>query len=370
MTPPGLYPGPRNAITDVPGIRVGHASAADRLTGTTVILPVAPCVAAASVMGGAPGTRSTNILDPASVMTEVHAITLSGGSAFGLDAAGGTMDRLRAEGIGFRVGAARVPIVPSAIIFDLTAGPNAEAPTGWESPPWFALGQAATDAALATGLPPRGSSFQGPGSMGPGFALGAVGAGRGARAGRIRGGLGTASLIRGDAGPGSAIVAALAVANPVGEVLIPGSRAFWAAPYEREGEFGAIAPPKHPLAPEALDFPFDAVSAGSNTTLAVVATDLALDRDQCARVALMAQDGLARAIRPVHSPLDGDTVFVMATGARPLADPIADTARAGMMAADCVARAIARAVHAAPSQRVEDAGLPAWCDLDDTGDPS
>ncbi|MEO0820283.1 MAG: P1 family peptidase [Pseudomonadota bacterium] len=332
-----MIPGPANAITDVPGIRVGHAEAPALLTGTTAVVPDRPATAAVSVAGGAPGTRGTTILAPSSVPTLVHAVVLSGGSAFGLDAAGGAMDWLRGQGVGFRMGSVRVPIVPSAILFDLATGP---APA-WEHPPWWELGrQAAAGAARSV-------------------ALGNAGAGLGAKAGGLKGGLGTASL----AGPGFT-VGAIAVANPLGSVTLPGSRAFWAWPFERGGEFGAVAAPTAPVAD--LDHDFERFAAGAdgegsapNTTLAVVATDLALGRDETLRVAMMAQDGIARAIRPVHTPLDGDTVFVLATGAVPVRDPIATVARAGMMAADCVARAIARGVYeAAPA-----AGLPAWRDL-------
>lgn len=334
-----VRPGPRNTITDVPGIRVGQAEDRAMVTGTTVVLAERAAVAAVTVTGGAPGASGTAILHPASVMTKVDAVALSGGSSFGLEATGGASDWLRHEGRGFSMGTARVPIVPGAIIFDLLTGPE----PAWDRPPWWALGRTATERAAGEG--------------GLEVALGNAGAGLGARAGNIKGGTGTASACT-----AALTVGALTVANPVGRVLIPGSRAFWAHPFERDGEFGAVAPPPTPVAD--LDYPFEDFSAGENTSLAVVATDLALDRDQCLRVAVMAQDGLARAIRPVHSPLDGDTIFVLATGARPLANPIAETARAGMLAADCVARAIARGVYEAESI----AGVPAWRDLGPDGE--
>ncbi|MEL6197156.1 MAG: P1 family peptidase [Pseudomonadota bacterium] len=333
-----LSPGARNAITDITGLSVGQAEDHRLITGVTVVLAEEPVTAAVAVSGGGPGTRGTTILDPASVMTKVDAIVLSGGSAFGLDAPGGAVDVLRRRGRGFAMGPVRVPIVPGAILFDLLTGDPAAA---WEGPLWWHLARRATDAALDAG--------------GAEIALGAVGAGLGARAGGLKGGVGSASV----EAPGMT-VAALTAANPLGEVIIPGSRAFWAHPWELDGEFGAVAPP---AAPGITDFDFEAFTAGQNTTLAVVATDLALDRTQCLRVAVMAQDGFARAIRPVHSPLDGDTVFVLATGARPTTDPIAQTARAGMLAADCVARSIARGVYEAESV----AGLPAWRDLGEDG---
>ncbi len=313
-----VAPGPLNTICDVPGIRVGNAEDPALITGVTAVVPDEPAVAAVSVAGGGPGTRGTTILGAAATMTHVHAVVLSGGSAYGLDAAGGAMDWLRGQGVGFRMGTVRVPIVPAAIIFDLTAG----GPKHWEGSPWWSLGRAATAAASA------------------GLALGNAGAGLGGRAGDLKGGLGSASLVT-----ARATVGAVAVVNSLGSVVVPGSSAFWAWPYERAGEFGGAPPPGGPLADLAFDFrPF---SAGTNTTLGVVATDAALTRAEAERVATMAQDGIARAIRPAHSPLDGDTIFVLSTGARPLADPITGVAEIGHLAADCLARAIARGVFEA-----------------------
>lgn len=319
-------PGPLNTICDVAGIRVGNAGDEALVTGATAVLPDAPAVAAVSVTGGGPGTRGTTILGAAATMTHVHGVVLSGGSAYGLDAPGGAMDWLRGRGVGFRMGTVRVPIVPGAIIFDLTTG----GPKRWEGSPWWALGRTAAEGAGTT------------------FALGNAGAGLGASAGGLKGGLGSASLV------GSVTVGALAVVNSLGSVVVPGSAAFWAWPFERNGEFGAAPPPTAPI-PE-LAFDFTPHSAGTNTTLGVIATDAALTRAEAERVATMAQDGIARAIRPAHSPLDGDTVFVLATGARPLSDPIAGAAEIGHLAADCLARAIARGVYeAAPL-----AGLPSY----------
>lgn len=311
-------PGPLNTICDVPGIRVGNAEHFPLVTGVTAVVPDAPAVAAASVAGGGPGTRGTTILGAAATMTHVHALILSGGSAYGLDAPGGAMDWLRGQGIGFRMGTVRVPIVPGAIIFDLLTG----GPKHWEGSPWWSLGRDATSKA------------------GTDFALGNAGAGLGARTGGLKGGLGSASLVS-----ATATIGALAVVNSLGSVVVPGSSAFWAWPFERCAEFGAAPPPKAPLADLAFDFtPY---SAGTNTTLGVIATDVALTRGEAERIATMAQDGIARAIRPAHSPLDGDTVFVLATGARPLSDPIAGISEIGHLAADCLARAIARGVYEA-----------------------
>ena len=321
-------PGPLNTICDVPGIRVGNAEDPALVTGVTVVLPERPAVAAVDHRGGGIGARDTVLLGPGSTVGAVHAIALSGGSAYGLDAAGGVMHGLRGRGVGFAVGAEVVPIVPSAIIFDLLAG----GPKAWEHPPWWALGLSALEAA------------------GTGFALGNAGAGMGATAGALKGGLGAASVRDGEV-----TVGALAVANPVGSVLIPGTRTFWAWAHERAGELGGQVPPVAPLPEEDEGA---AAPPLANTTLAVVATDAALTRDQAQRVAIMAQDGLARAIRPVHAPLDGDTVFALSTGARQVDVGPAGLGRLGSLAADCVARAVARGVYEAEAL----AGYPAYRD--------
>ncbi len=313
--------GRRNLITDVPGLAVGNAEDVGARTGVTVVLPEAAAVAAADIRGGGSGTRELALLDPEATVERVDAIVLSGGSAFGLDAAGGVMAWLAARGRGFRLGEAVVPIVPAAILFDLDNGGDKD----WgETPPYRALAGRAAEAAAAD------------------FALGNVGAGLGARAGRLKGGLGSASLVQED----GVHVGALAAVNCMGSVLMPGSDAFWAWPFERDGELGGGRPPAQP--PPDLDYDFDR-PPGASTTLAVVATDARLTKAQARRVAIMAQDGLARAIRPVHSPLDGDVVFALATGRRPLGEPLADLARIGMLAADCVTRAIARGVYEALS---------------------
>lgn len=325
-----IAPGPLNTICDVAGIHVGNAEDKQLLTGVTCILPETASVAAVSVMGGGPGTRSTTILGQSAVMTHVHAIALSGGSAYGLDAPGGVMDWLRGQGVGFPVGKVRVPIVPGAIIFDLARGDMKE----WAGSPWWKLGRIAAATADRK------------------FSLGNAGAGMGARAGALKGGLGSASLT----GP-KATVGAIAVVNALGHTVIPGSDAFWAWPFERNGEFGAIPPPTGPLPDLSHDFTMQ--GAGENTTIAVIATDAELTRAEAERVALMAQGGIARAIRPAHSPLDGDTVFVISTGARPLSDPISGTAEIGHLAADCLARAIARGVYEAMPL----AGMSSWHEL-------
>ncbi len=324
-----IHRGPRNSITDVPGIRVGNAECAGLTTGATAVIPDEPAIAAVDVRGGGPGTRDTEVLAAESTVQHVHGIVLSGGSAFGLDAAGGVMDWLRRRRRGFPIHGAVVPIVPAAIIFDLATG----GPKHWDRPPWWDLGHAAAEAAAGD------------------FALGNAGAGLGAKAGNLKGGLGTASAVA-----GGITVGALAVANPMGSAVIPGTKTFWAWPFEMAGEFGGQTPPV--ALPADLDFAFGA-PAGANTTLVVIATDAALTRPQAKRVALMAHDGFARAIRPVHSPLDGDTVFVLSAGERALADPVAGLARLGMIAADCAARAITRGIYEARAL----AGWPAYRDL-------
>jgi L-aminopeptidase/D-esterase-like protein len=259
----------------------------------------------------------------------VDAVVLSGGSAFGLDAAGGVMSWLSGQGRGFKVGKAVIPIVPSAILFDLLNGGDKD----WGgTPPYRALGTRAAEAAAAD------------------FALGNAGAGLGAVAGGIKGGLGSASFVFDGADGAPITVGALAVANPFGATVMPGTRTFWAWALEQDGELGGQRPPSGPLAEPELDYGSSG-SLAAHTTLVVVATDAALTKAQAGRIAIMAQDGVARAIRPVHTPFDGDTVFVVSTGARPLAgpigDPLGDIAKLGMLAADCTARAIARGVYEA-----------------------
>ncbi len=317
--------GPRNLISDVAGLRVGNAEDAGLRSGTTVVLAEGPMTAAVDVRGGGPGTRETDALDPSCLVEAVDAVVLSGGSAFGLDAAGGVMSWLKARGRGFKVGETVVPIVPAAILFDLQNGGDKD----WgETPPYRELGLRAAEAAAEN------------------FALGNAGAGLGAVAGALKGGLGSASFVFEGAGGAPLTVGALAVANPFGAVTMPGTKTFWAWALEQDGELGGQAPPPASLKGPQLDYA-GAGTLAANTTLAVVATDAALSKAQAGRIAIMAHDGFARAIRPVHTPFDGDTVFVLSTGARPLADPLADVAKLGMLAADCTARAIARGVYEA-----------------------
>jgi L-aminopeptidase/D-esterase-like protein len=314
-------PGPRNLITDVPGLLVGQAEDAAAITGTTVVLAEAPAVAAVDVRGGAPGSRETELLDPIALVDRVDAIVLSGGSAFGLDAAAGVMEGLAAMGRGFAVREVRVPIVPAAILFDL-AFPGRQPWAG--EPPYRDLGRAALARA------------------GRDFALGNAGAGLGAKAGRLKGGLGSASFRLADGGS----VGALVAVNSWGSAVRPDCGRLWAAELALPGEI-----PEQPMLPATQLDPEDfsacaAPIAGANTTIAVVATDLPLDKSGCRRLAIMAQDGLAQAIRPAHTPFDGDTVFALSTGA---GEPIGPEglARLGGVAASCLARAIMRAIVSA-----------------------
>lgn len=309
----------RNLITDVPGLAVGHAHDARLASGATAIVFEAPAVAAVDVRGGAPGTRETDLLDPAMLVEQIDAIALSGGSAFGLDAASGVQAFLREQGRGFAVGSARVPIVPGAILFDLTHGGDKD----WgRFPPYRELGYAAAAGA------------------GRDFALGSVGAGTGATTVSFKGGIGSASAMC-----DGHTIGALAAVNAAGSVVVGDGPWFWAAPYEQGKEFGGRGLPS-PLPAGALE-PRTKRAQRASTTLVVVATDARLSKAQARRLAVMAQDGLARAIHPVHTPLDGDLVFAVSTGARPLADPVLDLMRLGTAATHVVARAIARGVYEA-----------------------
>jgi L-aminopeptidase/D-esterase-like protein len=328
-----VVPGSRNSITDVPGIRVGNAEDRVVRSGVTVVLPDRAGVAAVDIRGGGSGSRETALLDPAAMVQQVDAIVLSGGSAFGLDAAGGVMSWLAARGRGFSVGLgglpAIVPIVPQAILFDLLNGGDKRAfrdPTG-AALPYRNLAKRACDTA---GLE---------------VALGNAGAGYGAASGDLKGGLGSASAIL----PDGVTVGALAAVNSFGPATMPDGT-FWAWQSERDGEYGGRPPPSQHFDPLAGAFRRDATVgpvSGANTTLAIVATDLVLTRPDAQRIATMAQDGFSRALYPVHTPYDGDTVFVLSTGARLPLDPVGDIARVGAVAADCVARAIARGVFEA-----------------------
>ncbi len=324
-----IKPGAKNLLTDVPGILVGSAEDLERRSGVTVVLPENRAVCAVDCRGGAPGSREFEATDPTCLVDRVDAVVLSGGSVFGLDAASGVMNWLAERGRGYPVGEAVVPIVPAAILFDLADRSSRDWGT---EPPYRTLGGEAC------------------GKAGENFTLGNAGAGLGATIGRrdrqqMQGGLGSASFMAEIDGQRPITVAALAAVNPLGSVLMTGSDVFWAWPFEQAGEFGGRRPTADLLKPVIDDWPTGEVAG--NTTLVVVATDAPLSKAEAKRVAIMAQDGLARAIRPVHTPFDGDTVFVLSTGATAPPNEAVTIAQIGSLAADCVARAIARGVYEA-----------------------
>ena len=324
----------RNLITDVPGLRVGHAQDERLASGVTAIVFDEPAIASIDVRGGGPGTRETDLLDPSMTVERIDALAFSGGSAFGLEAGGGVQALLREQGRGYPVRSARVPIVPGAIIFDLLAGGDKD----WgRFAPYRDLGYAA---ATAVGLE---------------FALGSAGAGLGATTVDFKGGLGSASAVT----PGGITIGALAVVNAAGTAVIGGGPWFWAAPFERELEFGGRGLPAE-FPPQALALRVKG-SNMENTTLVLVATDATLTKAQAKRLAMMAQTGVARAVYPIHTPLDGDVVFAASTGRRPLAAPLVGLAELGTLAANVVARAVARGVYEATPLPFPGA-LPSWRD--------
>jgi len=324
-----MKPGPTNSLSDIAGLRVGNAQDAALKSGTTVVVGDAPFVASVAVMGGAPGTRETDLLAPDKSVAAVDALVLSGGSAFGLDACSGVVDGLRNDGRGFCVGDAQIPLVPGAILFDLLNGGD----KSWVENPYRALGLAAYRAADQR------------------FAIGTAGAGTGALSAMLKGGLGTASLVL----PDGSTVAALVAANPVGAVTTPGDRHFYAAPFEMAGEFGGLGPdPASGLGLSRESRKMNTLTSRANTTIAIVATDAILTKAECHRVATAAHDGIARACVPAHTPNDGDLVFALTTAARPAGDVLLT----GHAAALCLSRAIARAVYEATP--AEGDVMPCW----------
>jgi D-aminopeptidase len=310
----------RNLITDIAGVRVGHAADEKLGSGATAIVFDAPAVAAVDLRGGGPGTREVDLLDPAMTVEHVDAIALSGGSAFGLDTASGVQALLAEQGRGFAVRTARVPIVPGAILFDLLSGGDKK----WgRFPPYRDLGYAAAASAAQD------------------FALGSAGAGLGATTVNLKGGIGSASAMT----PDGITVGAIAAVNAAGSVTIGSGPHFWAGAFEVGKEFGGLGWPS-PLPSDALAAPTKG-AAQQSTTLAVIATDAILSKAQAKRLAIMAQTGLVRATYPVHTPLDGDVVFAAATGKKKLADPLLSLTALGTLAANVLARAIARGVYEA-----------------------
>jgi D-aminopeptidase len=325
---------PRNLITDVSGVTVGHAQDPRIATGTTVVMFADSTVAAVDVRGGGPGTREVDVLDPVMTVERVDAIVLAGGSAFGLDAASGVQAYLREQGRGYVVGTTRVPIVPGAILFDLLNGGDKD----WgRYPPYREFAYTAASSAAAD------------------FALGTVGAGTGATTVNFKGGIGSASATTTE----GITVGAIAAANAAGSIVVGDGPWFWAAPFEQDKEFGGHGFPAQ-MPPSALAVRTKG-AARMSTTLVVLATDAKLSKSQAKRLAMMAQTGLSRAIYPIHTPLDGDLVFVAATGERALADPVFALMHLGAVAANVVARAIARGVYEASALPFASA-LPAYRD--------
>ncbi|NVP55796.1 P1 family peptidase [Mycoplana rhizolycopersici] len=332
-----MRPGPRNLITDVKGLTVGNATDEKLKSGVTVIVCEQPSVAAVQVLGGAPGTRETDLLDVHNTVQTIDAICLSGGSAFGLDAASGVQAALREQGRGFAVGAFRIPIVPAAILFDLTNGGDKD----WgRYPPYRELGYAATLAAAED------------------FTIGTAGAGAGATTATFKGGLGSASTVLGN----GVSVGALVAVNALGSATVGTGQHFWAAPLEEDSEFGGLGLPAA-LSDDARQIRTKLNTPASglhNTTIAVIATDAVLTKAEAKRMAVSAHDGFARALWPAHTPLDGDLVFAIATGRSGKAMTLEDFVPLCATAASTMARAIARGVHAATPS----AGdlVPAWRD--------
>ncbi|WP_027576476.1 P1 family peptidase [Bradyrhizobium sp. WSM1743] len=328
----------KNLLTDIAGVRVGHAEDAKVASGATAIIFDSPAIAAIDVRGGGPGTREDALLDLANTVERVDAIALSGGSAFGLDTGGGVQAWLAEQGRGFRVREALIPIVPGAILFDLLNGGD----KAWgRFSPYRDLGYAAAAAATSTDFP-----------------LGSVGAGFGATTATFKGGLGSASAVT----PSGIKVAAIVAVNAVGSVTVGSGPWFWAAPFEMDGEFGGRGLPdkftEDMLLMRIKGGP--AASARENTTIGAVVTDAALTKPQAKRLAMIAHTGFARAIYPVHAPTDGDVLFAAATCEKPI-EPLVGLTELGTIAANVVARAIARGVYSATALPFPGA-QPAWKD--------
>jgi L-aminopeptidase/D-esterase-like protein len=324
--------GMNNLITDIPGILVGNAHDPAIASGVTAVLFESPAVASIAIHGGAPGLRDCALLEPAMTVERVDGLVLSGGSVYGLDSMGGVIAWLREKGRGFPVGPARVPIVPGAILFDLLNGGDKN--FGRE-PAYWHLGYSAAEAAEEN------------------FALGSVGAGYGATTGNLKGGLGSASAVT----KAGFCAGALVAVNALGQATIGSGPHFWAAPYELVQEFGGLGWPS-PWPSDALDVHIKSAAA-ENTTIAIVATDAALTKPEAKRLAIMAQDALARALRPSHACMDGDTIFAASTGSAKGLPSVSDKIEIGAVAADCLSRAIARAIYEADALPFP-AALPSW----------
>jgi L-aminopeptidase/D-esterase-like protein len=328
-----FHAGPTNSIADVSGLKIGHASDAKLKSGVTVVIADKPATTAVSILGGAPGTRETDLLEPHNLVEAVDAIVLSGGSAFGLDAASGVQAWLHENGRGFEVGPHRIPIVPAAILFDLINGGDKD----WgRYSPYRELGfEAAANAVAST-------------------SLGSIGAGTGALTANLKGGLGTAS-----AKVGVFTVGAIVVVNAMGSATMGDTRHFWAAPFEQGDEFGGLGLPKGKIdAGLPIKFRDQSGKEKSNTTIAIIATDAVITKGQAKRLAISAHDGFARALWPAHTPFDGDTVFAMATGTAAVSPELDDFIDLCAASAAVMARAIARGIYAATE--AENDVMPVW----------
>lgn len=312
--------GKKNLITDISGLLVGNAQDENLKSGVTVLLGKKPFLTSVHVMGGAPGTRETDLLGPDKLVQLVDAIVLSGGSTFGLDAASGVTDELRKKNRGFPTTTANIPIVPSAILYDLNNGGN----KNWDVNPYRKLGIEALKNVSKT------------------FEIGTAGAGLGATTSNLKGGLGSSSVLF----ENGCLVSAIVAVSSVGSTVMGESNHFWAAPFELEGEYGNLG----------VDNAYDSKMTGwsdtkplerESTTIGIVATNAKLNKAQANRIAVAAQDGIARAVFPSHTPFDGDLLFSISTRELALKDPTFDTLKIGHAAAQCVARAIARAVYSA-----------------------
>lgn len=310
----------RNLITDVAGLRIGNAHDADLASGVTVALFDEPTVTSCAVLGGAPGTRETDLLEPDKMVPGIHAVVLGGGSAFGLDAASGVQAYLREQKVGFAIGEALVPIVSQAVVFDMLNGGNKD----WgRYPPYRELGY---EAARNAGLD---------------FALGTSGGGYGATTVNFKGGLGSASATTSS----GHTVGALVIVNSISSAVVGDGPHFWAGGLEEGEEFGGYGhPPKVSAEMRQLFWKGGPQPA---TTIALIATDAVLNKAQAKRLAIASHSGLARGLRFSHALFDGDTIFAAATGRKPLKDEAADFIEITAFAADCLARAIARGVYEA-----------------------
>ena len=323
--------GAKNLSTDVKGILVGNAHDEVMKTGVSVVSGPTAFTASYCVMGGAPGTRETDLLAPDKTVAEVDALVLSGGSAFGVDAATGVVDQLRKAGRGFVATGYSIPLVPAAILFDLSNGGD----KNWSENPYPELGRRAYDA-----LDDR-------------FDVGSIGAGFGAQCGMMKGGLGSASFTLSN----GVTVGALVAANPVGNPTDASGKYFWAAPFEVDAEYGGFGAPKAGAHGQSLDqTKLGALEARANTSIAIVATDAALSKAEAHRLSTVAHDGFARAIVPSHLPMDGDLIFAAATGNMPAPKTLLEFSEICHAASLCVARAVARGVfHASahPGDRLK-----------------